>query len=259
METDTPDLDATADVAEAEATEVETTEATAEEAHKPIDIEQLKRVLEAALFAIHRPMSLKQLAKLFARHERPDVKVIREVLKELQADYEGHSIELKEVGSGFRFQVKSDYNKYVGKMWEEKAPRYSRAAMETLALVVYRQPITRAEVEDVRGVAVSTNIIRALEDRGWVHVVGHKDVPGRPALFATTKKFLDDFNLKSLTELPTLDDLKDFDQIEEMFKDQLDLLKQDAAPASNEQISEEEALPSLDEDVEVEAELDEAV
>ncbi len=201
-----------------------------------MEITQLKSIIEAMVFSSNHPVTPKQLVALFEESVRPDVKQVQEALTLVAEDYAERSVQLKETASGFRFQVVSDYNEYLGKIWEERPAKYSRAAMETLALIVYRQPITRAEIEEVRGVAVSTNIIRTLEDRGWVHSVGHKDVPGHPSLYATTKEFLDDFNLKSLTELPTLDELKDFAEIEDMFQEQLALLEPKPEAANSEML-----------------------
>ena len=178
-----------------------------------MDEQELKRIIEAAMLAAARPVTIDQLLELFPEDGRPERKEIRSALASLADDCAERGVEIQEVASGFRFQVKSDYAEWVSKLWEERPPRYSRALLETLALVAYRQPITRAEIEDIRGVAVSTNIMKTLQDRNWVRVVGHRDVPGRPALFATTKEFLDYFGLKSLDELPTLAELRDLDSI----------------------------------------------
>jgi segregation and condensation protein B len=178
-----------------------------------MDEQELKRILEAAMLAAARPLPIEQLLDLFPEEGRPERKEIRAALAALSDDCAQRGVEVKEVSSGFRFQVKSDYAPWVSKLWEERPPRYSRALLETLALIAYRQPITRAEIEDIRGVAVSTNIMKTLLDRNWVRIVGHRDVPGRPALFATTKEFLDYFSLTSLEELPTLAELRDLDSI----------------------------------------------
>ena len=174
---------------------------------------ELKRIIEAVLFASDDPMDMKQLMALFPEDGHPGRDAIKNALDAIQTDCEQRSIELKEVKSGFRFQVRQSYADWVTKLWEDKPARYSRAAMETIALVAYRQPITRAEIEEVRGVSVSTQIIKTLMERDWVKVVGHRDVPGKPALYATTKNFLDYFNLKSLEELPTLAEIRDIDSI----------------------------------------------
>jgi len=174
---------------------------------------QLKRILEGALLAAGEPLSLERLGQLFVDSERPVNAELRTALKELATDFEGRGFELKEVASGWRFQVRDDLSEWVGRLWEEKPARYSRALLETLALVAFRQPVTRGEIEEVRGVSVSSNIIRTLLEREWVRVVGHRDVPGRPAMYATTKTFLDYFNLKTLDELPALSEIRDLDKI----------------------------------------------
>ena len=174
---------------------------------------EIKNVIEAALLGGGRPLSLEQLSGLFAKRSVPDRKVLKEILREIAADYEGRGIELKEVGSGYRIQIRSSMSEWLSPLWEERAPRYSRALFETLALIAYRQPITRGEIEEVRGVAVSTNIVRTLLERGWVRVVGHRDVPGKPAMFGTTKEFLDYFGLKRLDDLPPLAEIKDLEDL----------------------------------------------
>lgn len=175
--------------------------------------EKLKQIVEAALLAAGRPLSLDQLLALFEEREQPEKKELREVLTSLMEDFQGRGIEVVEVGSGFRIQVRAGLSSWVSRLWVERPPKYSRALLETLALIAYRQPITRGEIEDIRGVSVSSNIIKTLTEREWVRVVGHRDVPGKPALYATTKEFLDYFNLKSLNELPTLAEIRDLDSI----------------------------------------------
>ncbi len=177
------------------------------------DPAELQRIVEGALLASGRAMSIAQLQELFDEIHRPAPEALRAALEAIAASCEGRGFELKEVASGFRFQVRQALGPWVSRLWEEKPQRYSRALLETLALVAYRQPITRADVEAVRGVAVSTNIIKTLLERDWVKVVGHKDVPGRPALYATTRAFLDYFNLKSLDELPPLAEIRDLDEL----------------------------------------------
>ncbi len=177
--------------------------------------EELKPVVEGLIFAADEPMSIKDLFAIFTDNTAIEQVQIKEVLDQLKEEYEGHGLELKEVGSGFRFQVREAHAEWVAKLWQERPARYSRASLETLALIAYRQPITRAEIENVRGVSVSSNIIKALLEREWVRVVGHRDVPGKPALYSTTKTFLDYFNLKSLEDLPPLSELKDIDAINE--------------------------------------------
>lgn len=175
---------------------------------------ELMRILEAALFSAGQTLSIDRLMDLFPYDKHPGKDAIRDALTTLQKHYtENTSLELKEVSSGFRFQVRDDYSSWVAKLFEERPARYSRATLETLALIAYRQPITRAEIEEVRGVGVSSQIIKTMIERDWIRVIGHRDVPGKPALYATTKGFLDYFNLKSLTELPALADLRDIDAI----------------------------------------------
>lgn len=169
----------------------------------------LKAIVEGALIAAGGPLTLDQLLALFGEDERPERAAILDCIHGLSADYEGRGIEIAEVAGGYRVQVRASVAPWVARLWDEKAPRYSRALLETLALIAYRQPITRGEIEDIRGVAVSTNIIKTLTEREWVRVVGHRDVPGRPALYATTRRFLDYFGLRSLNELPPLSEIRD--------------------------------------------------
>lgn len=178
-----------------------------------IDVDQLKRILEGAMLAAGEPLSLERMNRLFSENECPDAAAISAALQSIAQECQGRGFELKEVGSGWRLQVCQDLSPWVGRLWEEKPARYSRALLETLALIAYRQPVTRGEIESVRGVSVSSNIIRTLLDREWVRVVGHRDVPGRPAMYATTRGFLDYFNLKTLNELPTLEAIRDLDKI----------------------------------------------
>jgi segregation and condensation protein B len=170
-----------------------------------IDIERVKKVLEAALLTTQEPLALAELRKLFDDDFSSDT--LRRILDELRGEWEGRSVELTQVASGWRFRARPEFQGYLDRLNPAKAPRYSRAVMETLAIIAYRQPVTRGDIEGIRGVTVSTHIIRALEERGWIDVVGQRDVPGRPALYATTQSFLDDLNLRSLDELPPLDDL----------------------------------------------------
>jgi len=197
-----------------------------------MDNNKLKNIIEAAITGSSQPLSVDRMEKLFeGDSDQPTRSQIKDVLKELTSDYEDRGIELTEISSGFRFQVRSDYSHWISRLWEERPARYSRALMETLALIAYQQPITRGEIEEVRGVVVSTSIIRTLLDREWVKVVGSRDVPGRPALYGTTRHFLDDFNLKSLSELPDLSEIRDIDAISA----QLDLdMPKSGAPAENE-------------------------
>ena len=179
-----------------------------------IDFELLKRIIEAALLAAGNPLSPAQLLALFGENEATSHDEISRAIASLQSDCEGRGIELVEVASGFRYQVRNDVHAWVARLWTERPSRYSRALLETLALVAYRQPITRGEIEQIRGVAVSTHIVKTLEEREWIRVVGHRDAPGKPALFGTTRGFLDYFNLRSLDELPSLGEIRDIDELD---------------------------------------------
>ena len=170
---------------------------------------KVKMIVEGLLLAAGRPLTLDNIIQVFSKEEQPDRKELIAVMDSIAEECDGRGFELKEVASGYRFQVKQELSEWVAKLWEERPPRYTRALLETLALVAYRQPITRGDIEEIRGVGVSSNIIRTLLDREWIRVVGHRDVPGRPAMFATTKQFLDYFNLKSLQDLPPLSEIKD--------------------------------------------------
>jgi segregation and condensation protein B len=181
---------------------------------------ELKAIIEAALLAAGRPLSLAELESLFSEHERPDPAEIHMALAALAEDCRDRPVELKQVASGYRLQVRAAFSPWVSRLFEERPGRYSRAFLETLAIIAYRQPVTRGEIEDIRGVAVSSSIVRALQERGWIHVVGHKEVPGRPALLVTTKQFLDYFNLRSLGELPPLQEFLDDLALQSAPKDQ---------------------------------------
>tara|TARA_R110001583_G_scaffold171268_4_gene324814 strand:- start:242 stop:1735 length:1494 start_codon:yes stop_codon:yes gene_type:complete len=176
-----------------------------------MELTKLKQIVEAALMASGDVLTIERLQLLFDDYDKPKSPAIKEALESLMEDFSGRGIELVEVASGYRFQVRKDVAPWVTRLWDEKPQRYSRALLETMSLIAYRQPITRGDIEDVRGVAVSSQIIRTLLDREWVRVVGHRDVPGRPAMYATTKEFLDYFSLKSLDELPSLDEIREID------------------------------------------------
>jgi len=178
-----------------------------------MEIEQLKNIIEAILLGAGRPLTIDQLLAMFDEQEKPERSAIREAVAALQAEYESRGIALLQVGSGYRIQIRETMQPWMARLWEEKPARYSRALLETLSLIAYRQPITRGEIEEVRGVSVSTTIMKTLLERGWVHVIGHRDVPGRPAMYGTTKKFLDYFGLKSLSDLPSLSELRDLSAI----------------------------------------------
>jgi segregation and condensation protein B len=176
-----------------------------------MQIEQLKPIIEAALLASTQPMTVQQLGELFGEADDVNREQIAKALEALAGDCDGRGIELKEVASGFRYQVRQDVHPWISRMWTERPSRYSRALLETLALIAYRQPITRPEIEQIRGVVVSSNIIKTMEEREWIRVVGYRDVPGKPALFGTTRAFLDYFNLKSLDQLPPLSEIRDME------------------------------------------------
>ncbi|TPG10235.1 SMC-Scp complex subunit ScpB [Rhodanobacter glycinis] len=176
-----------------------------------MQIEQLKPIIEAALLASSQPMTVHQLGDLFNEADDIGHEQIARSLEALAGDCDGRGIELKEVASGFRYQVRQDVHPWISRMWTERPSRYSRALLETLALIAYRQPITRPEIEQIRGVVVSSNIIKTMEEREWIRVVGYRDVPGKPALFGTTRAFLDYFNLKSLDQLPPLSEIRDME------------------------------------------------
>ena len=172
---------------------------------------ELAPLLEAFLLASGKPQSLERLYELFEEGERPEPPVFKKALSLLAKSCEGRAFELKEVASGYRLQIREKFSPWVGRLWEERPQRYSRALLETMALIAYRQPITRGEIEDVRGVAVNTNIVKTLIEREWIRIVGYRDVPGKPAMFATTKAFLDHFNLKNLEDLPPLAELREME------------------------------------------------
>ena len=176
--------------------------------------DMLRKIVEGAIMAAGKPVDIARLETLFEEAERPPRDQIRAAIEEIQTGCQDCGFELVHVASGYRFQVRQQLSEWVNRLWEEKPKRYSRAMLETLALIAYRQPLTRGDIEAVRGVAVSSDIIKSLQERDWVRVVGHRDVPGRPALYATTKQFLDYFNIKSLEYLPTLGDIKDFSELD---------------------------------------------
>ena len=188
--------------AESEADDTE----LAAEGEESLDLTVVKRVLETALLTSPEPLTLNDMKRMFPRGATNN-ELMRRLLGELRTDWEGRGVELVNVASGWRFRSKPEYQRYLDKLYPQKAPKYSRAVMETLTIIAYRQPVTRGDIEDIRGVVVTSNVIKALEARGWIDVIGHREVPGRPAIYATTKQFLDDLGLRSLEELPPLDDL----------------------------------------------------
>ncbi|MEN8107583.1 MAG: SMC-Scp complex subunit ScpB [Pseudomonadota bacterium] len=199
-----------------------------------MEIDRLKQIAEAVLLAAARPLTLDQLLAVFEENARPERTDMRQALQVLESDLEGRGVELVQVASGYRIQVKDDMQPWVSRLWEEKPARYSRALLETLALITYRQPITRGEIEEVRGVSVSTSIMKTLLEREWVRVIGHREVPGHPAMYGTTKEFLDYFNLKSLDEMPTLAELRDLNTIgAELELDLSDIPEAQLAPAND--------------------------
>jgi len=179
-----------------------------------MNAELIKRIVEGALLAAGKPMDIARIESLFEEEERPPRDQIKAALEEVEADCRGRGFELMQTASGYRFQVRQDLAEWVNRLWTEKPKRYSRAMLETMALIAYRQPLTRGDIEQVRGVAVSSDTIRTLQERDWVRVVGFRDVPGKPALYATTKNFLDYFNIKSLEQLPALSEIKDFAELD---------------------------------------------
>ena len=215
-----------------------------------MEITKLKNILEAILLAADRTLTVVQFEALFELdEERPTRDEIRKALHEMSDDYVSRGYELKQVASGFRLQVKQEYATWVGRLWEEKPARYTRALLETMALIAYRQPLTRGEIEEVRGVSVSSNIVKTLLERNWIKVLGHKDVPGKPTLYGTTKEFLDYFNLKSLDQLPTLAEIKDLDSINPELA-----LDEDSAEKTTDDSSEANPEPSDDNGNDIDAE-----
>lgn len=178
-----------------------------------IDTPKLQRIIEGALFAAGKPVPLEKLQELFMEGERPEPAQFEEALAALGESCAERGFELKKVSSGYRFQVRQELSEWVSRLWEEKPQKYSRAVMETLSIIAYRQPITRGDIEKIRGVAVSTQIVQTLLEHEWVRVVGYRDVPGRPAMYATTRQFLDYFNLASLEDLPALAEIRDLDSV----------------------------------------------
>ena len=175
---------------------------------------KLIQIIEAALLSASRPLTIKEIQRLFPKDKTPDKEDIKETLNEIEELCTNRGVELKRVSSGYRMQVKQSLSEYIAKLWEEKPQKYTKATLETLALIAYRQPITRGEIEEIRGVSVGTQLIRGILERGWIKIVGQRDVPGRPSLYATTKEFLDYFDLQHLRELPDLPDLPDVDSLD---------------------------------------------
>jgi len=209
-----------------------------------MNIEKIKQIIEASLLAAGSSLSKDRIVELFAEDEKVKVTDVTKALDMLKKETEGRGIELVEVATGFRYQARQDYAEWIARLWEERPSRYSRALLETLSLIAYRQPTTRSDIEQVRGVGVSSSIVKTLLEREWVRVVGHRDVPGKPALYATTKQFLDYFGLKSLDELPSLAEIKDLDNL----NPELQFDKEDENSAKqSEEGSNESSEPSSDE------------
>ena len=224
-----------------------------------MELAQLKNILEAILLTADQPMEMRKLEALFEADEEqcPSSDLILQALSALQEDYQGRGVELKEVASGYRMQVVPECANWVSRMWEEKAPRYSRALLETLVLIAYRQPITRGEIEEIRGVSVSSHIIKTLSEREWVRVLGHKDVPGRPSMYGTTREFLDYFNLKSLDELPSLAELKDLDKLNPELALEQEVSAEEAEPT--EKVGAETATDSIEKEKQESSEINESL
>jgi segregation and condensation protein B len=182
-------------------------------AHLPVDATLLRQIIEGALLAAGQPLTVARMLELFDEAVAPTKEAVLAALDEIADDNAARGFELKEVASGYRLQVRKELAPWVNRLWEEKPQKYSRALLETLALIAYRQPITRGDIEEIRGVAVSSHIMKTLMERDWVKIVGQRDVPGRPSLYATTRQFLDYFNLKSLDELPSLSEIRDLDEL----------------------------------------------
>ena len=224
------------------------------------DLELIKRIFEGALMAADKPLQRRDLTALFDDLEQPEDSLIDQALTDLVADCEHKGFELKRVASGYRYQVKQDLSRWVNKLWQERAPRYSRALLETMSLIAYRQPITRGEIEQIRGVAVSSQIIKTLLEREWIKSVGHRDVPGRPTIYATTKQFLDYFNLKSLDQLPPLAEVRDLNTISRELNIELPIEDMTSAndDTHNEGADQQAAVASIDDEPSITALNDEA-
>lgn len=201
--------------------------------------EKMQSIIEAALMVGEQPLTIAILQNLFAEQEKPTATEVKSILNTIRERHENSGIELKEVASGYRLQAKAELSSWLSKLWELRTPRYSRAFLETLAIIAYQQPITRAAIEKIRGVTVSSNIMRTLMEREWIHIIGYREIPGKPAIYGTTKTFLDHFNLKSLTDLPTLAEFKKFDVQETQLQAQLALDESQVAQSDSDHIPEE--------------------
>lgn len=212
----------------------------------PMTPEKMLLIIEAALMVAGQPLTISALQQLFDETEKPSAAEIRAHLADLKTRYAATALELCEVASGFRLQARAEYSPWLTKLWEERAPRYSRAFLETLAIIAYKQPITRAEIEEIRGVTVSSQIMKTLMERGWVNVIGYREVPGKPALLGTTKEFLNHFNLKTLSQLPTLAEFKNFEAQDAQVQVQLAIENSDIGPNDSEVIPEEREATTTD-------------
>lgn len=203
--------------------------------------EKMQSIIEAALMVAGHPLTVVSLQNLFGEEERPSSQDIKAILSTLSERYQQSEcgIELQEVASGYRLQAKAEFSPWLSKLWEERAPRYSRAFLETLVIIAYKQPITRAEIEEIRGVTVSSNIMKTLQEREWIRIIGYREIPGKPAIYGTTKTFLDYFNLTSLTDLPTLAEFKNLEAQEAQLQVQLALENSELGPENSEVIPEE--------------------
>lgn len=214
--------------------------------------EQMQAIIEAAIMVAGRPLNMASIQNLFPEDHRPSSSEIKSLVGDLKQRYnqENSGIELQEVANGYRFQARNDLSPWLSKLWEERAPRYSRAFLETLVIIAYKQPITRAEIEEIRGVTVSSNIMKTLQEREWIRVIGYRELPGKPAIYGTTKDFLDYFNLKSLTDLPSLAEFRDMALQDERLQVELALANSEIQPSDSEKIP-EESLATLGEDEEI--------
>ncbi len=204
--------------------------------------EKMQAIIEAALMIAGEPLTIGALQNLFPEQEQPSAADIKSLLASLQESYTDRGIELAEIASGYRLQAKAELSPWLSRLWTERAPRYSRAFLETLAIIAYKQPITRAEIEEIRGVTVNSNIVKTLQEREWIRVMGYREVPGKPAIYGTTKTFLDYFNLKSLTDLPSLTEFANIEAQEAKLQVQLALENSDIGPNDSDMIPEESAV-----------------
>jgi segregation and condensation protein B len=211
--------------------------------------EKMQTIIEAALMVAGQPLTIAALQNLFPEQEQPSNSDIKAMLQAIKDRHQESGIELHEVARGYRLQAKAELSPWLARLWEERAPRYSRAFLETLALIAYKQPITRAEIEDIRGVTVSSHIVKTLLEREWVRVLGHREVPGKPAIYGTTKEFLDYFNVKSLTELPTLAEFKNIEAQDAQVQIQLALANSDVGPMNSELIPDEREAITITADI----------